>query len=263
MHRTHTIYKQLINTVVPIILACAGLLSCSGNAHKNSKQSILWDTVRSLYVTPLWQDSVQQNIEQNYTLLVPKNNAALAKQIQAIVGGSTFANLDAHKLLDTLASLRRQNFSLDTLNNGEVPVKEFIESSIHYQDTRLVSMVLDCDIMYKDGKMLSFRKLFNLLLPQGTLLSESNIFTGGYEAELQDLFVTSLHEPEDQKVYNEDKVFANNNFMVDNKGITYCFENTLLQPHSEKYVEVFIPWHQLQNILLPNSPVSHLYNFNK
>jgi len=119
---------------------------------------------------------------------------------------------------------------------------------------------------YKGGTN-SYKQLKNhvLNLETGRLLTEEDIFDTGYEKVLNAIFkdrlksenkVNNLHDLEDLGYFGIEEIMPNNNFLVDEKGITYVFNKNEYSVIQLPEINIFIPFNELSLVLKTESPIS-------
>jgi hypothetical protein len=141
---------------------------------------------------------------------------------------------------------------------------ETLKDSITYQGNSLLSFQVKQSIS-KDGKS-SYDLYRNRVIDMKTdsLISESDIFTPGYEHILRQLFiatlqeqnnVTSISELEDFGFFGTEEISPNNNFYINDKGITYTFNKGEYSAYQLDAPVIFIPYQALKPILKENTAI--------
>jgi len=104
-------------------------------------------------------------------------------------------------------------------------------------------------------------------LKTGELLSEKDIFVNSYQDDLAQLLIEAIakqnnvedpKELEDMGFFSVDEIYPNGNFLVDETGITYSFNEYEIAAYVVGVINVQLPYESLQNLLLEESPISHL-----
>jgi len=103
-------------------------------------------------------------------------------------------------------------------------------------------------------------------LNEGNVLSEQDIFIEDYKKILNPILISKIlvqnkaQKPGDllQYGYWIDDLSSNNNFLIDDKGITYIFNPNEYSTISLGEIQVFIPYGDIKDILKPKSPISVL-----
>ena len=108
---------------------------------------------------------------------------------------------------------------------------------------------------------------FVLSAETGKQINEEDIFIENYEEALAEILVNQIakennaanpKELENMGFFSVEEIFPNNNFMIDNTGITYTFNEYEIAAYAVGAIEVHLPFEALQNILKEESPITKL-----
>jgi hypothetical protein len=102
-------------------------------------------------------------------------------------------------------------------------------------------------------------------LKNGKALSESDIFEVDYNEFLSNCILKNLEQNCldsncDIQQYYLDKVVPNGNFYLNDKGITYLFNQYEIAAYAYGQTEIFIPYSDIISILKEDSPIAYLFN---
>ena len=106
-------------------------------------------------------------------------------------------------------------------------------------------------------------------LSTGNAVTEAMIFVEDYQDTLTQLIIATIakdkqakdiKELENMGYFSIDEVYPNNNFWVNDKGITYTYNEYEIAAYVVGRTNVFIPYSELKLILKPESPISALIN---
>ena len=106
-------------------------------------------------------------------------------------------------------------------------------------------------------------------LSTGNAITEAMIFVEDYQDTLTQLIIATIakdkkakdiKELENMGYFSIDEVYPNNNFWVNDKGITYTYNEYEIAAYVVGRTNVFIPYSDLKLILKPESPISALIN---
>jgi hypothetical protein len=136
------------------------------------------------------------------------------------------------------------------------------------------------EVIFNKGNLLSYRFLNDFFvggahggynvnylvysLETGDRLYEKDIFIDGYQDELAKIIVDKIaadnntREIESLGYYNAKEIRPNNNFYVDETGITYSYNQYEIAPYSVGLTVVSLPFGTIRHLLRENSPVSPL-----
>ena len=104
-------------------------------------------------------------------------------------------------------------------------------------------------------------------LRTGSLITENDIFTPGYDVALQQLFEQSLMQQngvktvsdlEDLGYFGIEEIVPNRNFLIDDTGITYIFNKGEYSAYLLDAPQIFLSFEELRMLLKKNTVVSKL-----
>lgn len=102
-------------------------------------------------------------------------------------------------------------------------------------------------------------------LPSGKMLTEEDIFIDNYQDELARLLVEHIakqNKVEDPKelenigYFSVDEISPNGNFLIDERGITYTFNEYEIAAYVVGVTNVFLPFEELQSLIRTDGPLS-------
>lgn len=106
-----------------------------------------------------------------------------------------------------------------------------------------------------------------LSLVTGEELEEDDLFIANFQDELADLIVetiasdnhvTAPNELENIGYFNVKEIYPNNNFYVNEEGITYTFNEYEIAAFYIGKIDVFLPYDKIRHLLREDSPVAPL-----
>lgn len=245
------------------------------NAKNDHKMRLLsFDTLYTynnidVYTHP---DAPQMKVTVEY--IFPNNDEEILNTFNEKMFGAKGVVGNAGKALNNyvafLESYYRNN--ADSTEAVHLP-EELLAKTFHlcneiaYQDTMFVSGRID-KILYEGGIHPSNEiTLFTIDRHTGKTLNERDLFVNGYQESLSKLLVTALQEkyrkenPEDlepEGFFNTEEISSNGNFMLDDKGILYCFNEYEIATYALGAIFIRIDYATLSPILSPDSP-AHFY----
>ena len=104
-----------------------------------------------------------------------------------------------------------------------------------------------------------------LNLKTGKKLDETDIFIENYEIELSQLIINAIAtdnnvsnpvELEGIGYFNVAEIYPNNNFYVDESGITYTFNEYEIASYAIGRTDVFLPYETISHLLRNDSPIA-------
>lgn len=105
-------------------------------------------------------------------------------------------------------------------------------------------------------------------LARGEFITEADIFTDGFEAPLAQLLVDAIAEQNDLEDTKElenigyfsiDEIYPNGNFLIDESGISYTFNEYEIAAYVVGVTNVHFPFEKIRHLLRPESPVAGLF----
>lgn len=104
-------------------------------------------------------------------------------------------------------------------------------------------------------------------LQRGTFLTEDELFVEGFKDKMAQVLVKNLvaqndlDNPEQLKeigFFDLDKIAPNGNFLIDDNGITYSFNEYEIAAYSEGIKQVTVSYDEIKDLLRKESPIRHL-----
>lgn len=103
----------------------------------------------------------------------------------------------------------------------------------------------------------------------GHRISEEDIFVDNYQDSLAEILVAQIakqndisdpKELENMGFFSVDEIYPNNNFFVDDTGITYTFNEYEIAAYVVGPVHVHLSFEEVQYLLRPDTPITQLIN---
>jgi Protein of unknown function (DUF3298)/Deacetylase PdaC len=164
--------------------------------------------------------------------------------------------------------LMMQNF-IDEYNNFK---KEFPESNQQWEFERKVTdryidkNILSCEFTeysYLGGAHPnSFLKFINYNLNSGEIINLSDILVEEYQNELDNIAESIFRREKELEDdinlteagfwFDDDKFSVNNNFTIDEKGLTFYYNNYEITAYAYGPTELFFPYKSIKKLIKPN-----------
>lgn len=144
---------------------------------------------------------------------------------------------------------------------------ESISNSIVYNEYQVVSYKVTQRYMKDKRRGSESIRNFVVDLTTNSLISFEDIFRDGAEDELHQLFinnlfkqnnVNSIEELEEYGYFGLDELYPNDNFLVDNKGITFLYNRGEYSAMPIKPIEIFLPYKDISSLLKPNTVIAYI-----
>ncbi len=106
-----------------------------------------------------------------------------------------------------------------------------------------------------------------LYLKNGEELEEDDLFTDNYQDDLSQIIVATIasdnsvsapEELENMGYFNIKEIYPNNNFYVNEEGITYTFNEYEIAAYFVGKIEVFLSYDKIRHLIREDSPVAPL-----
>lgn len=106
-------------------------------------------------------------------------------------------------------------------------------------------------------------------LKTGKPVTEEEIFVENYQDNLAEILVDRIarenqvddpKELENMGFFSVDEIYPNGNFLVDEGGITYTFNEYEIAAYVVGATHVYLPFESIQYLLKKDSPISHLFD---
>lgn len=104
-------------------------------------------------------------------------------------------------------------------------------------------------------------------LTKGEFITEADIFINGFETQLAHMLVDAIAEQnnlenpkelENIGYFSVDEIYPNGNFLIDEKGITYSFNEYEIAAYVIGVTSVHFPFEKIKHLLRQESPISIL-----
>lgn len=278
--------KTIIFRYLLSVSCFAIFLSC-GKTKQTVDNDIQFDTLRSATVYHLDSDTTKPSCSLNIQYVIPvqyKNDSVLS-EIQknlnnCLFGDESYEMLSAENALEQFVKNCEKTYTEDAkLFFSE---KEW-DASLAGTDFYSMSKDLTTHVLFNGNDILSYQivqtdfkgnqnssSLYRNIvfdLADGHMINEQEIFTSDYRPVLSKLIISKILEQNQAQSIDQlfprgfwiDDLTTNNNFYVNDKGVTYIFNENEYSERANGCIEVFIPYLELDNILSSTSPITSLY----
>lgn len=278
--------KTIIFRYLLSVSCFAIFLSC-GKTKQTTDNDIQFDTLRSATVYHLDSDTTKPSCSLNVEYVIPvkyKNDSVLS-EIQKNLNICLFGD-DSNETLSTEDALTQFVKKCEDIYVEDAKLffseKEW-DASLAGTEFYSMSKDLTTHVLFNGNNILSYQiiqtdfkgsqnssSLYRNIvfdLKDGHMINEQEIFTPDYRSVLSKMIISKILDQ--NQVQSIDQLFprgfwvddltTNNNFYVDDKGITYIFNENEYSERANGCIEVFIPYVELDNILSSTSPIASLY----
>lgn len=279
--RTHILVSAF--AIVWMALLATG---CNTGAKGDSANSVTYDSilVEKTYHLLDNPDNPNCNLEIKFTYPHTYGEKSVLKEIQKNFISSYFGE-DYEELTPTEAVQKYTEDYLTAYKDLEQDYKEEIARS---KDTPVDSWfsyyeMSSNEVTYNQNDIISYTVSFEnytggahgahtynnyvLNLKTGKPIREEDIFVEDYQESLAKILVNYIakqnelkeaKELEDIGFFSVDEIFPNGNFLVDDSGITYSFNEYEIAAYVVGVTNVHIPYEEIRFLLLDESPIAQI-----
>ena len=280
--------KQLYTlTSLCLLFAClmgSTLSSCTGRSGSaQSTDSTLaagaqdpngplgWDSI--VVSTTYFDNQVARkgsSVEVELFFRYPTNDSALLKAVNSVFFGEAYANWSPKEATERyLREVRSEYlFGADSLGFSPQELEDMksemtISNHITYHDDHIITMQKDV-YTYSAGAAHGLPGTGNYTFDRKSkdVISEGDLFIDGYGPELnkilQRALIKEFGRKSAQEMETKDGIYAadltsNDNFRLDDKGMTYTYNPYEIAPFAIGIIEIFIPYEEVRQLLRPQS----------
>ncbi|KAA6302168.1 MAG: hypothetical protein EZS26_001769 [Candidatus Ordinivivax streblomastigis] len=144
-----------------------------------------------------------------------------------------------------------------------------LSNKLVYNGNDFVSFIVETTDYAGGAHPSSSVMAYVLNLKTGDWVQESQFAGDNYDSNISSILADKIAKancvkmPEDLEElgYNSiSEICPNNNFTLDNNGITYCFNEYDIAAYCVGITKVFIPYNELRVYIMPDSPIASLVN---
>lgn len=178
------------------------------------------------------------------------------------------AELDSIDELEPALTAEYSNEDDHKRRNGEFyTYNEELGNTIHFNNNNVVSFQVKQKSNKGGSQAFESFKNYTISLKTGKILTENEIFKAGYDVQLRTLFTNALldqnnvstsDELNDLGYFGVEEIMPNNNFLVDDKGITYIFNKGEYSALPLDAPVIVLSYDILRPLLRENTVVSKL-----
>lgn len=279
---------RLFNSFVTLILAGVLVTGCKTGTKKDKDNDLTFTTVNVDKTYHLMDnpDNPNCNLQLSFTYPVKYDNKETLAKIQKLFVDSYFGEAyesfspeeAAARYTEDYLEMYKEledDFREDVENSDDTPVGawysyyEMSNNEISYNRNDLLSYLVYFE-NYTGGAHGSHAQTNHVInLQTGEYLTEEDIFVEGFEDALVKILIDTITEQnnltdpkelENIGFFSIDEIYPNGNFLVDDEGITYTFNEYEIAAYVVGVTRVEIPYTHIQHLLRNDSPVYSLIN---
>lgn len=219
-------------------------------------------------LTRLQQLFIRNTLGQTYDNFTPEE--ALERYTKTFLRNY---EADARIFQDELQDLERHPYlipqNLDIHHEDEMQTNDFysyqetLTNKVYFNESNILSFQVHRSNNKGGSATYSSYSNYVINLQTGNLITESDLFTPGYDVALQQLFVADLMlqngvntiaDLEDLGYFGIDEIMPNRNFLIDAKGITYIFNKGEYSAYLLDAPVIFFSFEEVR-VLLKQNPI--------
>lgn len=277
---------QLCQKLVALFLISIFVGGCNTGTKEMTDNDIAFDSVRVDKTYHLLEnpENPNCNLQINFTFPAKYENKEILKKIQ-----QQFINSYLGESYETLSPEEAVvRYTEDYLSNYKGLTDEF-KAEVAKADESPVGAwfsyyeMSSNDIAYNKNDMLSYTVNFEnytggahgahaftnhvINLKTGDVIKEEDIFIENFQDDLAQILVDRIakqnnvdnpKELESVGFFSVEEIFPNGNFLVDDYGITYTFNEYEIAAYVVGATNVHLPYEEIQYLLKKESPIAHL-----
>lgn len=277
---------QLCQKLVVLFLISVFVSGCNIGTKKTTDNDVTFDSISVDKTYHLLEnpENPNCNLQINFTYPAKYDNKDILKKIQQQFVYSYFG--DGYENLSLEEATAK--YTEDYLNNYKDLEDEYKAEVAKADETPVgawfsyFEMSSD-DIAYNKNDILSYTVNFEnytggahgahsftnhvIDMKTGNLIKEDDIFIEGFQEDLAQILIDRIakqntvenpKELENIGFFSIDEIFPNGNFLIDDNGITYTFNEYEIAAYVVGATNVHLPYEEIQYLLKKESPIAHL-----
>lgn len=277
---------QFCQKLVAFFLISIVASGCITGAKKTADNDITFDSISVDKTYHLLEnpENPNCNLQINFTFPAQYDNKDILKKVQKQFVSSYFG--DSYETLSPEEATAK--YTEDYLNSYKELTDEYKAELAKADDTPVgawfsyYEMSSD-DIAYNKNDIISYTVNFEnytggahgahsftnhvINLKTGNPITEEDIFVDGYQEDLAQILIDRIakqnslddvKELENIGFFSIDEIFPNGNFLIDDNGITYTYNEYEIAAYVVGATNVHLPYEEIQHLLKKESPIAHL-----
>ncbi len=277
---------QLCQKLVALFLISIIVSGCNTGTKKTADNDITFDSINVDKTYHLLEnpENPNCNLQINFTYPAKYDDKEILKKIQQQFVSAYFG--DSYEKLSPEEAVAK--YTEDYLNNYKDLEGEYKEEVAKADETPVGAWfsyyeMSTNDIVYNQNDILSYSIYVEnyiggahgshatanhvINMKTGAPITESDIFIEDFQDDLAQILVdriakqNSVENAKDLEnigFFSIDEIFPNNNFLIDENGITYTFNEYEIAAYVVGATSVHLPYEEIQYLLKKESPIAHL-----
>ena len=277
---------QLCQKLVVLFLISVFVSGCNIGTKKTTDNDVTFDSISVDKTYHLLEnpENPNCNLQINFTYPAKYDNKDILKKIQQQFVYSYFG--DGYENLSPEEATAK--YTEDYLNNYKDLEDEYKAEVAKADETPVGAWfsyfeMSSNDIAYNKNDILSYTVNFEnytggahgahsftnhvIDMKTGNPIKEDDIFIEGFQEDLAQILIDRIakqntvenpKELENIGFFSIDEIFPNGNFLIDDNGITYTFNEYEIAAYVVGATNVHLPYEEIQYLLKKESPIAHL-----
>lgn len=277
---------QLCQKLVVFFLISVFVSGCNIGTKKTTDNDVTFDSISVDKTYHLLENPENPNCNLQINFIYPAkyDNKDILKKIQQQFVYSYFG--DGYENLSPEEATAK--YTEDYLNNYKDLEDEYKAEVAKADETPVGAWfsyfeMSSNDIAYNKNDILSYTVNFEnytggahgahsftnhvIDMKTGNLIKEDDIFIEGFQEDLAQILIDRIakqntvenpKELENIGFFSIDEIFPNGNFLIDDNGITYTFNEYEIAAYVVGATNVHLPYEEIQYLLKKESPIAHL-----
>lgn len=270
--------------VVCLFSLCLLLTNCNEGAKQSTENKIQFDSIRVEKVYHLMETKENPNCNLQINFIYPSqyDNKDILKKIQnqfvCDYFGEQYESMSPQEAInqytnDYLNSYKEleKDFKSEIEKDPKAPVSawfsyyEMLTGNLIYNSNNIISYTIGFE-NYTGGAHGSHAYNNHVIdLLTGSIVTEEEIFIDNYQDELAAILIDAIakeqgvDKPKDLEnigFFSVEEIFPNNNFLVNEEGLTYTFNEYEIAAYVVGAINIFLPYENIEFLLKRESPIS-------
>ena len=277
---------QLCQKLVVLFLISVFVSGCNIGTKKTTDNDVTFDSISVDKTYHLLEnpENPNCNLQINFTYPAKYDNKDILKKIQQqfvySYFGDGYENLSPEEATAKYTEVYLNNYKdledeykAEVAKADETPVGawfsyfEMSSDDIAYNKNDILSYTVNFE-NYTGGAHGAHSFTNHVIdMKTGNLIKEDDIFIEGFQEDLAQILIDRIakqntvenpKELENIGFFSIDEIFPNGNFLIDDNGITYTFNEYEIAAYVVGATNVHLPYEEIQYLLKKESPIAHL-----
>lgn len=272
----------------PLLFLMCIISSCDRKGKELKDNNITFDSIQIKAVQHLFNDTTKPKCTLDMKFIYPSEYKK--KEILLLLQKQFNKDFFGDKYEDLTPQEAAEQYKEDYLDEYKKVEKDYLEDKkrsgseenptptwysfyqvgsacIYFNKGDLLAYVAFSEAYYGGAHPSRVSQYTTIDMKTGLPLTEADIFIEDYQKELNSILLSTLLEENEVKTAEELgelgyfgalELTSNNNFLIDEKGITYLYNQYEIAAYMLGAIRIFVPYTDIKHILKEKSPISKL-----